>query len=87
MTAKLTLQEALREAFEDHAKISKYEAKVIHEIILADGKVSPQERELLQQALKSDQFDEDARELLSQLLLRADQSKGSACCDHSHKSR
>jgi len=67
-----TLFDALKECLQDPSKASFYEAKVVREIILADGKVSPGERKLLEEALHKDKFDEKAVSILSQLLLRAD---------------
>jgi uncharacterized membrane protein YebE (DUF533 family) len=43
---------------------------VIRELILADGVMSDEERNMLNTALKEDQFDEKAHKLLEQLLLR-----------------
>lgn len=71
MAYKLTLEEALKEALQDDAKVSKYEAKVIREIIMADGKVSEQEKSFLEKALHSNHFDDEAFELLSGVLLRS----------------
>ncbi len=92
MTVK-TLSDALKECFQDKHKVSFYEAKVIRELILADGQVSPQERLLLEEALHEDKFDEKAVALLSNLILRADcqtmednkeKSNKGHCCDHEH---
>lgn len=71
MAFKLTLEEALKEALQDDAKVSKYEAKVIRELIMADGKVSEQEKAFLEKALHSNHFDDEAFELLSAVLLRS----------------
>jgi len=68
----MTLDEALKEALQDDNKVSKYEAKVLKEVIMADGHVSEEERETLRKALSSNQFDEQAFNLLSDVLLRAD---------------
>ncbi len=65
-----SLNEALKSCLTDHHKISFYEAKVIRELILADGVMSDEERNMLNTALKEDQFDEKAHKLLEQLLLR-----------------
>jgi hypothetical protein len=66
-----TLSDVLKECLQDKHKASFYEARVVRELILADGKVSPQERMLLEEALHHDKFDEKAVALLTQLLLRA----------------
>ncbi len=71
MAFKLTLDEALKEALQDDHKVSKYEAKVIRELILADGKVSEEEKTFLETALHSNEFDSEAFELLSGVLLRS----------------
>lgn len=67
-----SLEEAIKECLADDGKISKYEAKVIRELIMADGIVSPDERAFLEGALRNNQFDEAGFELLSGVLLRAD---------------
>lgn len=67
-----TLEDAIKECLSDDGKISKYEAKVIREIIMADGVVSQEEKQCLENALKNNQFDEQGFELLSAVLLRAD---------------
>lgn len=72
MTKKMTLEEALREVLQDDNKISKFEAKVLHELILADGKVSNEEKELLRQAISENQLDEEALKILSDMVLRSD---------------
>ncbi len=66
-----SLEEAIKECLSDDGKISKYEAKVIRELIMADGIVSPEERQFLENALRNNQFDEAGFELLSGVLLRA----------------
>jgi hypothetical protein len=66
----MTLTEALKEALQDDDKVSKYEAKVIHELILSDGVISKEERSFLEEALKNNHFDNEAFEILSSLLLR-----------------
>ena len=71
MALKLTLEEALKEALQDDGKVSKYEAKVIRELIMADGHISNEERQFLEKALHSNHFDDEAYELLSAVLLRS----------------
>jgi len=66
-----TLADALKEVLEDDNKISKYEAKVIRELIMADGVVSEEEKNSLSKALHNNEFDEEAYTLLSGLLLRS----------------
>ncbi len=72
MTANLTLEEALRQCLDDDNKISKYEARVIHELVVADGQIDATEKELIRQALESNKLDEKAMEILSGLLMRAE---------------
>jgi uncharacterized membrane protein YebE (DUF533 family) len=66
-----TLADVIKEVLEDDNKISKYEAKVIRELIMADGVVSEEEKSSLTKALHTNEFDEEAYELLSSLLLRS----------------
>jgi uncharacterized membrane protein YebE (DUF533 family) len=66
-----SLQDALKEVLKDDDKVSKYEAKVLKELILADGHVSPEERKFLEEALKNNHFDDQAFELLTDVLLRS----------------
>lgn len=68
---KRTLDEALKEVLQDDNKVSKFEARVLRELIMADGQVTSEERQFLQRALENNQFDDDAFEMLSQVLLRA----------------
>jgi uncharacterized membrane protein YebE (DUF533 family) len=67
-----TLNEALKDCLQDDHKISLYEAKVIQQMIMADGVMSAEERALLEAAVHKNKFDDKAYELLSQLLLRTD---------------
>lgn len=66
-----SLQDALKEMLQDDNKVSKYEAKVLRELIMSDGSVSQDERDFLDQALKSNHFDDEAFDLLSGILLRS----------------
>jgi hypothetical protein len=66
-----SLQEAIKECLSDDGKISKYEAKVIRELIMADGVVSDEEKKALETALENNQFDQEGFELLSGVLLRS----------------
>jgi uncharacterized membrane protein YebE (DUF533 family) len=65
-----SLEQALEEALQDDNKVSKYEARVLKELILADGHMSEEERQFLTEALKKNQFDDQASELLTEVLLR-----------------
>lgn len=66
-----SLEDALKEVLADDNKISKYEAKVIRELVMADGVVSEDEKNALEKALANNNFDEQAFELLSSVLLRS----------------
>ena len=66
-----SLEDALKEVLADDNKVSKYEAKVIRELVMSDGVVSEEEKAALQKALANNTFDEEAFELLSGLLLRS----------------
>lgn len=68
----MTLEDALKQALSDDDKVSKFEAKVIKEIILSDNKMTPEERQSLELALHNNKFDKEAYELLSELLVRTD---------------
>lgn len=81
MTGK-TLLDALRECLKDPQKASLYEAKAVREMILADGTVSHEERELLREALHNDKFDDRAVGLLTKLLIRSDEHDN--CCHRGH---
>ena len=72
MAIKMTLAEALKESLQDDNKISKYEAKVIHELVTASGHINARERDQLRHALEHDHFDDEAYRLLSELLLKED---------------
>ncbi len=72
MATLKSLNEALKEILQDDHKVSKFDAQVIKELILADGKVSKEEQLFLERALKDNIFDEKAYEILSQLLLRSE---------------
>ena len=66
-----TLEDALKEVLADDKRISKYEAKVIRELVLADGVVAEDEKTLLEKALANNDFEGPAFDLLSSVLLRS----------------
>jgi len=66
-----TLEDALKEVLADDNKINRYEARVIREMIMADGVVSEDEKALLEKALTNNEFDSDAFDILSNVLLRS----------------
>jgi uncharacterized membrane protein YebE (DUF533 family) len=69
--ANMTLEEALKEVLKDDNMVSKYEARVLRELIMSDGVVSETEKHFLERALKENHFDDQAFELLSSILLRS----------------
>lgn len=72
MASLKTLEQALKDILQDDQKVSKFDAQAIKELILSDGKVSKEEQAFLEKALKNNNFDERAYEMLSQLLLRCE---------------
>ncbi len=72
MATLKSLEEALREILKDDTKVSRFVAKAIKELILADGRVSAEERTFLERALNDNIFDDKAFEILQDLLLRDD---------------
>ncbi|MBX9688325.1 MAG: hypothetical protein K2X27_16570 [Candidatus Obscuribacterales bacterium] len=72
MATLKSLEQALREILQDDHKVSKYDAQVLKELILADGKVTREEKLFLERALVDNVFDEKAYEMLSKLLIRQD---------------
>jgi hypothetical protein len=72
MPSKLTLAEALKQAMQDDNRVSKYEARVIADLVTSAGHLSTKEREQLKYALDHDNFDEEAYRLLHELLLKED---------------
>jgi hypothetical protein len=70
VTTKKTLAQALKDILADDNKISKWDAKALRELILSDGKVSKDEREFLESAIKDNDLDEQAYDILHELLLR-----------------
>lgn len=70
MATLKSLEQALKDILADDNKVSKYDAQAIRELILADGKVSREEKLFLERALQDNVFDDKAYEMLAQLLLR-----------------
>ena len=71
----MNLNEALKQALSDDDKVSKFEAKVLRELILSDNRISEEERTTLEKALQANKFDKEAFDLLSELLMRNDLNK------------
>jgi len=65
-----TLEQALQDILKDDGKVSKWDAKALRELIMADGRVSTEEKLFLERALQDNNFDEDAYQMLTDLLLR-----------------
>lgn len=72
MASLKSLDEALKDILKDESRINRFVAKAIKELILADGRVSAEERMFLEKALNENEFDDRAYDLLQQLLLRED---------------
>lgn len=70
MASQKTLEQALKDILQDDGKVSKWDAKAIRELIMADGRVSTEEKLFLERALQDNIFDADAAEILKDLLLR-----------------
>lgn len=66
----LTIQEAIKQALSDDGLITKYEAKVIRELVLADNVITKEEEKQLRDALQANCLDDNAREILTRLLRR-----------------
>jgi hypothetical protein len=65
-----TLQQALKDILKEEHKISKWDARAIKELILADGRVSTEEKAFLESALQDNVLDEQAYQILHELLMR-----------------
>lgn len=65
-----TLEQALKDILQDDGKVSKYDARALRELIMADGRVSTEEKLFLERALQDNNFDEDAYQMLNDMLLR-----------------
>lgn len=72
MATLKSLDEALKDILKDEAKVSRFVAKAIKELILADGRISAEERVFLEKAINENVFDQKALEILQDLMLRDD---------------
>lgn len=70
MATSKTLEQALKDILKDDGKVSKWDAKAIKELIMADGRVSTEEKAFLEQAVKDNVLDDEAYQMLHELLLR-----------------
>ena len=92
MTTTKTLEQALKDILNDDQKISKFDAMALKEYILADGKVSHEEKNILEKAVASNALDQQAYKILHELLMRVDLQSaekakkqghhGGGCCSH-----
>ncbi|MBY0549076.1 MAG: hypothetical protein K2W95_17515 [Candidatus Obscuribacterales bacterium] len=67
---KLSIHEAIKQALSDDGQISKYEARVLRELVMADNKLSATERDALEAAITENVVDDEGMELLTSFLLR-----------------
>ncbi|HEY9793754.1 MAG TPA: hypothetical protein V6D22_25385 [Candidatus Obscuribacterales bacterium] len=72
MATTKTLEQALKDILKEDHKVSKWDAKALKELIMADGRVSTEEKLFLENALKDNVFDQQAYDILHELLLRED---------------
>ncbi len=70
MASLRTLEQALKDILKDAERVTKYDAQALKALILADGRVSTEERLFLERALQDNILDEQAYQMLSQMLLR-----------------
>lgn len=76
MATLKSLEEAVKDILKDEKRVNKFVAKAIKELILADGRISSEERQFLERALNDNVFDERAYDILQQMLLREDMKNG-----------
>ena len=72
MATTRTLEQALKDILKDDGRLSKYDAQALKALILADGQVSTQEKLFLERALQNNILDEEAYQMLSEMILRQD---------------
>lgn len=70
MATTKTLEQALKDILKDDGTITKWDAKALRELIMADGRVSTEEKLFLETAVKENSLDDQAYAMLSELLLR-----------------
>lgn len=70
MATNKTLTEAVKDIVKTTGQVRKWDAKALKELILADGRISTEERLFLEKAIEENQMDEQAQEILKDLLLR-----------------
>ena len=74
MATMKTLDQALKDILKDHSKLSKYDAVALKQVILADDRVSTEEKLFLERAIKDNHFDDKAYGILNSLLMRNEQN-------------
>jgi hypothetical protein len=67
ITAK-TLREALKFFIEDDGYVDRLEAEALRDLIYRDGRVSPDEKAFLQEAITANNFDSRALDILRTVL-------------------
>lgn len=70
MATNKTLTEAVTDIVKTTGQVRKYDAKALKELILADGRISTEERLFLEKAIASNEMDEHAQQILKDMLLR-----------------
>jgi hypothetical protein len=65
-----TLTEAVKDIVKTTGQVRKWDAKALKELILADGRISTEERLFLEKAIEENRMDEQAQNILKDLLLR-----------------
>ena len=70
MATLKNLDQALKDILKEEHKISKWDAKAIKELILADGRVTTEEKLFLEKAVKDNVLDQQAYEMLHEMLMR-----------------
>lgn len=70
MATNKTLTEAVKDIVKTTGQVRKWDATALKELILADGRISTEERLFLETAIEQNQMDENAQKILKDLLLR-----------------
>jgi hypothetical protein len=66
----MTLEKALKDILKEDHKVSKWDAEALKQLILADGRVSTEEKLFLERALQDNTFDRQSYKILHELLMR-----------------
>lgn len=65
-----TLRAALAFFLEEDNMIDRFEAEGLKTMILQDGQITPEEQEILEEAIQANNFDSEALKILKDLLER-----------------